>query len=764
MYEALYEMYEKDKVPPVHHLPKIEVEEWRTPDTIVRTEEKKDVWNLFFRDGEGETRLSIRFPTLGGVRITGERAGFFTCDSFPIEYGEDHGARVAYTKGGVSARLIEKNGFYLELRCGDKVFFTLNGKTISYGLAGGAVKRVCFTLPLGKEEKISGFGEKYNALNQVGKLLPLHNDDTGYHGHPEAGEKCRSYKNVPIFHSSNGYTFFHNSFYSAAADLTQEKNTSFRFDFFGPVLDAFIWCGSVHETLKSYTALTGRPVLPPKWAFEFWAGGGGSDWKKNGEENAGKVFEEAVNGYERMGTIPSAFYGESYPSRHKECYDMVRRIGSRMLAWNHPGVDVYIESYSADRIRQIFPGIKDEDIPMFHDAETGELLDKRLFYIDYSHPFALELMRSKYAEFKQLGLKGAMVDFGEFVEPTVRACNGMTGDEMHNFYGYCYSKTLHDAWEEISPGDYILFARAACAGTQGFICFFGGDQAGKFFGLRQAFYGGLNAALSGFTIWGSDIGSLSQCDSGELYLRWLQFGTFSPLMRLHGNHNPWNYGEHCEEVFKTYFWARKNLVDYIYSAVITSHVSGKPIMQMMSAYDPEDKRLLDADDQYMFGESLLVCPVLYEGMTERNAVLPEGEWVELDNKKRFAGGGTVSVSAPVEVCPVFLKAGAVVPVTVSENLALAEPFEKGVSALLFAPGEGETLHRTSETEAYAFTAKREGGACVLENKDAYPAKALLVIGEVSCVLEDGQPRPFKQENGIAAVSFTNTNWKEIRIS
>ena len=155
-----------------------------------------------------------------------------------------------------------------------------------------------------------------------------------------------------------------------------------------------------------------------------------------------------------------------------------------MLAWNHPGVDAFIRGYDVKRIREIFPGIKDGDIPMLRSPGSGEIIDKTQFYIDYSHPKAYDLIYNKYDLLWNWGLKGAMVDFGEFVECDTAAYNGMKGDEMHNYHAYCYSKTVSEAWRSRNGDDYVLFARAACAGTQKWVSFFGGDQRGEFYGLR----------------------------------------------------------------------------------------------------------------------------------------------------------------------------------------------------------------------------------------------------------------------------------------
>ena len=763
----VYEMYEEQKVPWVHRLPEITPDSWVSPCGISGTEKLKNEWHLNLQlDSGKELKISVSFPALGGIHITGEEKGFFQTDADDIDYADCDGKRVAKGQNGYSVRIADSADFSLELLRDDAVFYKIDKTSLKWGLINGEYRKAALITPISEGEKISGFGEKYNTLNQVGHTLPLWNDDTGYHGHPEEGDKIRSYKNVPLFHSSRGFSVFYNSFYGALADLTVNNNTQFNLEFNSPLLDIYFWKGRVSENLDCYTALTGRPVLPPKWAFEFWAGGTGAGWDSKGRENYISVFKEAVDGYKRMGTIPSAIYGEASPSQTLVCHELAKDVGIRMLAWNHPGVDVFIKGYNVERIREIFPGIEDKDIPMFRNPETNEILNYDQFYIDYSHPKVHDLIYNKYDNLWNWGLKGAMVDFGEFVHLDTKAYNGMLGDEMHNFNGYCYSKTLHDVWQERNGDDFVLFARAACAGTQKWVSFFGGDQRGEFYGLRQVYYGGLNAGLSGFTVWGSDIGSLYDCKSEELYLRWLQFAAFSPLMRTHGNHNAWTYGEECEHIFKKFFWFRENILDYIYSAAIESHKTGNPMMRMMSACFPEDERLLTVDDQYMFGDSIMVCPVLYEGITKRTAVLPAGDWFYLPEGTMYAGNKTVEVNSPIDVCPIFIKSGSIIPVTVSSSLAFAEPLEEGgVKALTVLLGNGETTVRMSDDLSYKFVMMMvtEQDECVIENCDGYSVGAIKIAGSVNSVYADGKRQVLSFDGDFVNVKLESNTWKELKI-
>ena len=761
----IFKMYEEQKVPWVHRLPEIIPDERVHPCEVISARACDKEWILTVRlSNSREYRVSLSFPKLGGIRIKDKKGGYFTADAAAVTYKDVADGRKAAAPNGYSA-VLKNGGFLIELCRDDKVFYRIDENSIELGIKNGEYRKAALITPINTDERFFGFGEKYNALNQVGHVLPLWNDDTGYHGHTEAGDKVRSYKNVPLFHSSNGYTVFYNSFYGAFADLTERENTRFRLEFNSPLLDVYFWQGSPGDTMNCYTALTGRPVLPPKWAFEFWAGGTGENWNCRGKENFVTVFKEAVDGYKAMGTLPAAIYGEAAPSQCLVCHEIAQQAGMRMLAWNHPGVDAFIRGYDVKRIREIFPGIKDGDIPMLRSPESGEIIDKTQFYIDYSHPKAYDLIYNKYDLLWNWGLKGAMVDFGEFVECDTAAYNGMKGDEMHNYHAYCYSKTVSEAWRSRNGDDYVLFARAACAGTQKWVSFFGGDQRGEFYGLRQAYYGGLNAGLSGFTVWGSDIGSLCECGSAELYIRWLQFAAFSPLMRTHGNHNPWNYGDECVRIFKKFFWFRKNIIDYIYSAALQSNLTGRAIIRTMADAYPNDKSLSASDDQFMLGDSLLVCPVLYEGMKKRSVILPQGGWLYLPDMKMYAGGESAEVETPIDICPVFVKAGSVIPVNVSENSELAKPINGGVEALLTVPGNGDSVFYNSERKRFNFTVSEIGekDGYVIYNRDGYSVRNLKIAGRVTEAFADGKRQRVIPNGKFSDIVLDSDIWEELKI-
>ena len=764
---SIYDIYEEQKVPHNHRVKKITPDYFEYLNYVTNINKSEKILTVNFSVNGACYLLSICFPTIGGIRIYGNKKGYFDSLCNSILFSNTVDGIAAICENGYSVLVKTNSPTEINLNYNGKIFYTLDKKTLSFGFKEGKSQKFSFKGYIKSDEKIFGLGEKYNSINQVGYELPLFNDDTGYHFHPEDGDKTRSYKNVPLFHSSQGYTVFFNSFYPAVADFSLENSTKFNIEFNSPMLDIFFWCGNPIENLNNYTLLTGRPILPPKWSFGFWAGGCGYNWEKYGKEivNVRKCIKEVVKGYEALNIFPAAFYGENYPSYDKKCYELISEIGSQMLGWNHPGVDLSMKGYDVKQIRNIFPGISDDEIPMFHDPITNQIIDEQLFYIDYSHPKSVELIIDKYKKYWNWGLRGVMVDFGEYVYEDILAYNGMLGDEMHNFYSYCYSKTIHDAWETFLHGDYILFARAACAGTQRWVSFFGGDQNGEFYGLRQAYYGGLNASSVGFTIWGSDIGSLNECKTKELYLRWLQFATFSPLMRTHGNHNPWNYGEDCTEIFKKYFWLRENIKEYIYSAAINSHLTGKPLMNTMAAYYPEQANLKNEDDQYMFGDNLLVCPILYEGMIERRVMFPKGIWYDLWDGSTYKGGKEYIVSAPVEKCPVYIRQGSVIPIDTAEDETIFTPINNVCKkALLLTLQYGDNTHYQEKDKIYRFKISLINDVeYVFVNFDGYDADSLIIYSNVSRVIANGKDIPLIKHNNFSVARLENIESKEFRI-
>ena len=244
---------------------------------------------------------------------------------------------------------------------------------------------------------------------------------------------------------------------------------------------------------------------------------------------------------------------------------------------------------------------------------------------------------------------------------------------------------------EAGEDKVINLARCAWAGSQKYgALVWSGDVDSTFRGLREQFAAGLNVGLAGIPWWTTDIGGFlrgnpDDPDFQECFVRWFQYGVFSPVFRLHGERIPhrkpigtkgggaffsgadnevWSYGEDNYEIVKKYMLLREELKPYITGLMEEAHEKGSPVIRTLFYEFPEDKRAWDIDDEYLFGPDLLVAPVMYEKTDKRFVYLPEGcRWTNSHTREVFEGGTTIEVDAPLDIIPVFIREGAKVDFT-----------------------------------------------------------------------------------------------------
>jgi alpha-glucosidase (family GH31 glycosyl hydrolase) len=306
-----------------------------------------------------------------------------------------------------------------------------------------------------------------------------------------------------------------------------------------------------------------------------------------------------------------------------------------------------------------------------------------------------------------------MVDFGDLVPREAVFHDGSTGEQMHNWYVHSYNHAEHELFKERRGDDFILFARGAAPGTQVEAGQMSGDHASTYRGLEESIKGGLSLSSSGFSNWGSDVGGLVGKPDEEVYLRWIEFGTFSPLMRFHGTtpREPWFFSDAAVVTYKKYAWVRENLRPYLYGEAQDAHATGVPMMRALPAV---------AEDEYMFGDDLLVAPVYRPG-EQRTVTLPTGAWTELWTGAPVAAGER-SVAAPLDEIPVYLRAGALVPLEVAPDFVLGQSMSVGrIPMLLVTPPEAdgashrwrlpegyETVEMVSKADVHGFTVTVKG--------------------------------------------------------
>jgi alpha-glucosidase (family GH31 glycosyl hydrolase) len=622
------------------------------------------------QDGE-EMRLSLRVGdkeislwisvACEGLRIRGKSSGYF----------QPKRAKLPSSSSGFRVK-VESNPWKLAVfdAEGRERWSVSQGQLFLLLSDSGEVEAIDLRRPLLKDEEVYGFGERFNALNQRSRVVTLWDVDC-WDGLVH-GQLNQAYKNVPLMHSTAGYSLFWNSSFRLRADVGCTRANELRMTMAGDVLDLFVWPATPAEAMAAYIELTGAPIVPPRWAFEPWMGGGGRRWANGPLKNVVREELHAIETFGKLDIPHSAIYAEAGNADPK-LYAGLAGDHLHVLAW------VYA-SMKLDRIQELLPAVPDCDLPVVRrrNGSMAFRLDDGAAIIDYTHPRAAELLQRFWEPRFKLGLAGSMVDFGDVVPDDAVFFNGKCGVEMHNFYAHSYHRAYREVFHAARGEDYVLFARSACAGDQASICYFAGDHQANFFGMRGALRGGLNAASCGLSTWGADAGGYTGWPDPEVYIRWTQWAAFCPLMRFHGTtpREPWEFGDEAVAIYRKYAWLRESLVPYILAAAQKAHDTGLSIMRAMSFTYPQSRLLRGCDDQYMFGDDLLIAPMLGPG-NSREVRLPPGVWTDFWTGREFAGNRIVELAMPLERIGVLLRQGAAVPMELPPSLRPGDSMSPG---------------------------------------------------------------------------------------
>ena len=266
-----------------------------------------------------------------------------------------------------------------------------------------------------------------------------------------------------------------------------------------------------------------------------------------------------------------------------------------------------------------------------------------------------------------------------------------TGYQMHNVYGQQMSRATFEGLSRIRPNERpFVLTRASFAGGQRYAALWTGDSTSDWSSLRQSVAMLLGLGLSGFPFAGSDIGGFVGSPSGELYTRWLQFGVFCPFMRSHSDSSspskePWVFGESDEAINKSAIELRYKLLPYIYNEMEHASETGVPALRPLFLEFPQDEHVAGIDDEFLFGDDLLIAPVLLEGATQRDIYLPEGDWYNYWTGEQVKGGQTIHMPVTLKSIPMFVRAGGFIfsqPVVQSTDEMPGNPLE-----VLIAPAK-----------------------------------------------------------------------------
>ncbi|WP_376796307.1 TIM-barrel domain-containing protein [Thermogemmatispora sp.] len=583
---------------------------------------------------------------------------------------------------------------------------------------------------LSPEEHCYGLGERFTRLDQRGTTVVLWNSDA-WGTTTEA-----AYKHVPFLLSSRGYGLFVHTPTPVVFSLGTPSARSALLRCGEPGLDLFLIFGQgAREILEEYTRLTGRATLPPRWAFGVWLSRCRYQTRAEVEEVARRARAEEVPcdvlhidpAWLAQPNLSCDFTvnEEAFP----DLPGLLRELGEqgfKVSLWELPYVSETAPRYEEAARAGYF--LRDEHgEPIGADFGGPPPDGRRRAVVDFTNPAARAWWQDLHRPLLRAGVAVFKTDFGEGVPAAARAANGMTGHELRNLYPLLYNAAVHEviAQETGRPG--MVWGRSGWAGTQRYPAQWGGDPKTDVEAMACSLRGGLNLALSAPGLWAHDIGGFyGPPPSPELYIRWAQFGLLSPLARAHGTtpREPWAFGEEALTIFRRYARLRMRLNPYLYSVAWEAHAQGLPMLRPLLLEFPGDPVAAMIDDAYLLGPALLVAPVFSEARepVARQLYLPAGEWIDFWSEERLAGGRFITRQAPLEIIPLYVRAGTVLPLGPECSfLDEAPPDRLTLEVYPGAEGQGRLIWDAEGTATEFRLVGTEAGGWQLQIRGERPA-------------------------------------------
>lgn len=538
---------------------------------------------------------------------------------------------------------------------------------IAFCITEGREDRATMSFKCDADECFVGTGERFRKMDLSGQTFFLKNQDG------QGVNNRRAYKNIPFYMSSRMYgVFYHTSDYCRLS-LADHSTRSVQFRNDRATLDAFIIGGDTPERiLYGYRQLTGFPPMLPLWSFGIWMSRMTYFSADEVQEICDRLRREQYpcdvihldTGWFRTDWLCEWMFN---PERFPDPKGFIKRLaddGFKVTLWQLP--------YVAKGAAQIDEARENKYIgPLLKEQASEGSNFSTLDYagtIDFTYDKATEWYKGLLRELLEMGVKCIKTDFGENIHMDA-TYHSMTPEQLNNIYSLLYQKAAYEVTKDVT-GDGIVWARAAWAGCQRYPLHWGGDSESSWAGLAGSLKGGLHFGLSGFAFWSHDVpGFHSEPDfmnsviDPKVYVRWTQFGVFTSHMRYHGSHKrePWYYPT-VSDIVKKWWRLRYRLLPYIMEESRIATETGYPVIQAMLMHHPNDKTCWHIDDQYYFGRSFMVAPVMNSN-DKRDIYLPEGEWVNFFTKEHFTGPVWLKdVNVPLDEMPVFCRPGTEIPV------------------------------------------------------------------------------------------------------
>lgn len=531
------------------------------------------------------------------------------------------------------------------------------------------VEWVSVVFSASQDEHFIGFGERFDCIDQRGEELTLWVED--------GATRDLTYIPVPFYMSSKGYGLWLDTTAKVIARMaTDDDPTMVSLRIASRDVSIRVLLGdSFKEILSQYTMIAGRPAVPPEWVFGPWKS---RDWQTANQHGILEDIDQQIE-LELPSTVKliDARWEVAYHSFRfdpkkfpdpKAMIDVIHANGNKLMLWITPWMAVNNftdpnDYYEECATKGYFLKRPDGEIYISQMGMNPMLVGS---CIDFTNPAAVAWYQEQLRYLMYLGVDAFQTDFGEQVPEDAVFYDGRTGKEMHNLYPVLYNEITYQTMQTIKPG--ALLIRSGWHGSQKHSVIWAGDQTSDFClnsGMHSAMIAGQTAGLSGFPFWASDIGGYFGNPTDEVHMRWTQFGAFSPVMMLHGagKREPWYFSDESLQNYRKFACLHTDLFPYIYTYAHIASKTGIPIMRaMVLAFEKEPGIWQPlCEDQYCFGEELVVAPVHYGFSRVRPVYLPAGFWRDFWTGELYQGGRELLCKTDLDEIPVFARTGAIIP-------------------------------------------------------------------------------------------------------
>lgn len=527
-----------------------------------------------------------------------------------------------------------------------------------------------------------GLGDKATQLNLKGKRLE--NFATDQYAFQKDQEPL--YKVVPFYiglQNKQSYGIFFDNTFRTFFDFCQERRNVTSFWAEGGEMNYyFIYGPQMQEVVTTYTDLTGKPELPPLWTLGYHQ----CKWSYYPESNV----KEITAKFRELKIPCDAIY-----------LDIDYMDGFRCFTWNKdyfPDPKRMVAELAENGFKTVViidPGIKiDKKYAVYKEALEKDYFCKRADgpymkgkvwpgecnFPDYTNPEVREWWAGLFKELiSDIGVKGVWNDMNE---PAVMEVpnktfpmdvrhdydgNPCSHRKAHNIYGTQMARaTYHGVKRFAYPKRPFIITRSAYSGAQRYSSSWTGDNVASWEHLWIANIQMQRMSISGMGFTGSDIGGFAEQPSGELYARWIQLGVFHPFCRTHssgdhGNQEPWAFDEEVIHITRKFVNLRYQLLPYLYTMFWQYIEEGIPMLKPLVYFDQEDAQTHYRNDEFVFGNQILVCPILEPNALGRRMYFPKGEWYNYWTNTLVPGGKEMWVDTQFDEIPLFVKAGAIIP-------------------------------------------------------------------------------------------------------